>query len=113
MDGAPVGILSERDVLRLGAAAPESLATTLVADAMTKEVVVGVADDLVEYAAGIMTANRIRHLPIVDGGRLIGSGVDRGCGKRYEAGEGSREPVPARLHPGLGALTGNGKGAAS
>jgi CBS domain-containing protein len=71
-DGAPVGILSERDVLRLGAAGPESLSTTLVQDAMTKEVVVGEADDLVEYAAGIMTANRIRHLPIVGGGRLIG-----------------------------------------
>lgn len=71
-DDAPVGILTERDVLRLGAAGPESLASTLVADAMTRELVVGVADDLVEYAAGIMTANRIRHLPIVDGARLIG-----------------------------------------
>jgi CBS domain-containing protein len=70
--GTTVGIISERDVLRLGAADPDSLATTLVADAMTKEVVVGVADDLVEYAAGIMTANRIRHLPIVDGASLVG-----------------------------------------
>ena len=70
--GKPVGILSERDVLRLGAADLPSLATTLVADAMTKEVVVGVADDPVEYAAGIMTANRIRHLPILEGERLAG-----------------------------------------
>lgn len=71
-DSAIVGILTERDVLRLGATGPESLSTTLVADAMTAELVVGVAEDLVDYAAGIMTANRIRHLPIVEGERLTG-----------------------------------------
>lgn len=70
--GDTVGILTERDVLRLGASDPESLAATKVADAMTRELVVGVADDLVDYAAGIMTANRIRHLPIMDGNTLIG-----------------------------------------
>jgi len=71
-DGRTVGILTERDVLRLGAASPGSLTTTLVGEAMTRELVVGVADDLVEYAAGVMTSNRIRHLPIVDGERLTG-----------------------------------------
>jgi len=67
-----LGIRTERDVLRLGAAAPASLDRTRVEDAMTKELVVGLADDLVEYAAGIMTSNRIRHLPIMDGERLAG-----------------------------------------
>lgn len=67
-----VGILTERDVLRLGAADPASLSTMRVADAMTTDLVVGVADDLVDYAAGVMTSNRIRHLPIVDGERLAG-----------------------------------------
>ena len=71
-DGRTVGILTERDVLRLGAASPESLATTLVGEAMTRELVVGVLDDLVDYAAGVMTTNRIRHLPILDGDRLTG-----------------------------------------
>jgi len=71
-DRRTVGILTERDVLRLGAASPESLATTLVGEAMTRELVVGVADDMVEYAAGVMTSNRIRHLPILDGERLTG-----------------------------------------
>ena len=71
-DGSTVGILTERDVLRLGAASPDSLATTLVGEAMTRELVVGVADDLVEYAASVMTSNRIRHLPIMDGERLTG-----------------------------------------
>ncbi|MCK5446874.1 MAG: CBS domain-containing protein [Gemmatimonadetes bacterium] len=71
-DGSIIGILTERDVLRLGAADPGSLATTRVSEAMTKELVVGVADDLVDYAAGVMTSSRIRHLPIVDGEQLIG-----------------------------------------
>ncbi len=71
-DGSTVGILTERDVLRLGAANPDSLATTLVGEAMTRELVVGVADDLVEYAASVMTSNRIRHLPIMEGERLTG-----------------------------------------
>lgn len=67
-----LGILTERDVLRLGATDPGSLSTTLVGEAMTKDLVVGVAEDLVDYAAAVMTANRIRHLPIVDGDRLTG-----------------------------------------
>ena len=71
-DGTIVGILTERDVLRLGAASPESLATTRVSDAMTTDLVVGVAEDLVDYAAGIMTANRIRHLPVLEGEGLPG-----------------------------------------
>jgi CBS domain-containing protein len=71
-EGTILGILTERDVLRLGATQPDSLTTTLVAEAMTKELVVGVAEDLVDYVAGVMTANRIRHLPIVDGDRLTG-----------------------------------------
>ncbi len=73
VDGeSPVGILTERDVLRLGAANPESLADTSVSDAMTRELVVATPGDLVEYAAGVMTSNRIRHLPIMSEARLVG-----------------------------------------
>ncbi len=71
-DGHIEGILTERDVLRLAADNAGSLSTTLVGDVMTTELVVGVAEDQVDYAAGIMTANRIRHLPIVDGEQLSG-----------------------------------------
>lgn len=67
-----LGILTERDVLRLGAVDPGSLATLTVGDTMTVDLVVGVSDDAIEYVAGILTANRIRHLPIVDGEDLVG-----------------------------------------
>ncbi len=71
-DSDILGILTERDVLRLGAADPGSLASLAVGDAMTVDLVVGVSEDAIEYVAGVMTANRIRHLPIVDGGNLVG-----------------------------------------
>lgn len=66
------GILSERDVLRLGAGSPKALETTRVADAMTRDLIVAVLDDDLEYAMNVMTKNRIRHLPVLDDGRLAG-----------------------------------------
>lgn len=70
--GTIVGILTERDVLRQAAAAPERLATTPVADAMTADLVIGVPDDSVSEAKSVMTQRRVRHLPIMDGGQLAG-----------------------------------------
>jgi len=70
--GEPVGILSERDVLRLGAEDPHRLESTRVGDAMTADLVVGLPDDRVDYVAAIMTRNRIRHLPILEEGRMLG-----------------------------------------
>jgi CBS domain-containing protein len=70
--GDIMGILTERDVLRLGAEDPSLLSSTRVSDVMTVELMVGVADDSVEYAAGVMTNNRIRHFPIVAEDGLVG-----------------------------------------
>ncbi|MEJ2320396.1 MAG: CBS domain-containing protein [Gemmatimonadales bacterium] len=66
------GILSERDVLRLGSRGPELLATTTIHETMTRDVIVGLPEDQVHAAMGVMTQNRIRHLPIVRDGRLVG-----------------------------------------
>lgn len=76
-----VGIITERDILREcgercarliepGASEPECPA--LVSDVMTRKVIVGVPQDELSYVMGIMTKNRIRHLPVVDGERLVG-----------------------------------------
>lgn len=67
-----LGILTERDVLRLGAEAPTDLESRAVADVMTTELVIGVPGDAIEYVAAIMTENRIRHLPVVEEGSLVG-----------------------------------------
>jgi len=77
-----VGIISERDILRVCGDAFERLNNTatqeennyppLVQDVMTKDVVIGVPDDELNYAMGVMTKNHIRHLPILDNGNLAG-----------------------------------------
>src|SRR5262245_50672085 len=67
----PIGIVSERDIVR-AAARDERIFSLAVASLMTRDVIVGTPqDDLV--AVGItMTERRIRHLPVVDQGRLVG-----------------------------------------
>ncbi len=69
--GDLVGILSERDIVRR-AVNEEDPFVLQVADVMTKNVVVGVPQDDLMNVAHTMTENRFRHLPIVDGRRVIG-----------------------------------------
>ena len=71
-DGHPVGIISERDVLRECHRADGRLGGVTVREVMTRELIIGVPDDDLDYTMGIMTNNRIRHLPIVDGDRIAG-----------------------------------------
>jgi CBS domain-containing protein len=66
------GILTERDVLRLAAQDPVAMAGLKVEDIMTRDVVVGLPEDTVDYVMEIMTRNRIRHLPVVDDGWMQG-----------------------------------------
>lgn len=72
VDGEVEGILTERDVLRLGAEGPDRLASTRVRDAMTTDLVIAVPDDRIDYAMEVMTNNRVRHLPILEEGSLRG-----------------------------------------
>lgn len=70
--GAIAGIVSERDIVRAiarnGAGALELPANSV----MTSEVrTCGPGDSEAELMA-VMTAHRIRHLPVVEGGRLAG-----------------------------------------
>lgn len=68
----PVGIVSERDVLRsLHAHGVDALGRQ-VADIMTTQVVTCTAGDSVDVLSGLMTTNRVRHVPVVDGGALTG-----------------------------------------
>jgi CBS domain-containing protein len=77
--GSVQGIISERDVLRTasetwddGGDRVSRLRDRPVVGIMTREVICAVPDDDIDYAMGIMTQNRIRHLPIVDDGKLVG-----------------------------------------
>jgi CBS domain-containing protein len=66
-----VGIITERDVLK-AVATGASLQDTRVSELMTKDVMtVGPGTSLRE-AAKIMADRWFRHLPVVDGGKLVG-----------------------------------------
>lgn len=67
----PVGILSERDIVR-AAARNERVFAEPVAALMTKNVVLGLPQDDLSSVGNTMTERRIRHLPVVEGGKLVG-----------------------------------------
>ncbi len=67
----PVGILSERDIVR-EAARNEQVFGRAVGEIMTRNVITGVPEDDLASVANVMTEKRIRHLPVVTGGKLIG-----------------------------------------
>ena len=68
----PVGIFTERDVLRRVVDAGRDPDTTRVADVMTADLIVVEPSTRVEQAMAIMTQHRCRHLPVVEEGRLVG-----------------------------------------
>jgi len=67
-----VGIISERDILIAVAEVSEPLDAITVQRRMTNDVITGSPDDTVNDIMGLMTQNRIRHLPILDDQRLVG-----------------------------------------
>ncbi|MCE9553327.1 MAG: CBS domain-containing protein [Planctomycetes bacterium] len=67
-----VGIITERDILRACAANQGALHTVRVVEVMSEQLVTGSVGDEVETVMGVMTRERIRHLPVVEEGRLIG-----------------------------------------
>ena len=72
-DGATVdGIVSERDVVRALRTAGAGLLDAPITDVMTADVAVSAPADTVEDMMRLMTDRRIRHVPVVAGGRLAG-----------------------------------------
>jgi signal-transduction protein with cAMP-binding, CBS, and nucleotidyltransferase domain len=69
--GRPMGILTERDVLR-AVAEGRDVEQTSVDDLMTKNLVTGGPNWDVVVAASVMTAHRIRHLVVQEQDRVIG-----------------------------------------
>ncbi|WP_054812850.1 CBS domain-containing protein [Nocardia arizonensis] len=69
---AIVGIVSERDVVRHLHRRGAALLDAAVSTIMTTDVRVCAPEDRVEGLRHIMTEHRIRHLPVVSGGRLVG-----------------------------------------
>jgi CBS domain-containing protein len=70
--GKLAGIITERDILRECTTRSEQVKVTKVQEVMTTDLIIGVPDDEVGYVMGIMTQNRIRHLPVMVGERIEG-----------------------------------------
>ncbi len=71
-EGKLIGILSDKDIFTKVYQTKGDYQSLRVADLMTTDPIVGLPSDDVEYVAGVMEKNSIRHIPIVDGQRLIG-----------------------------------------
>jgi CBS domain-containing protein len=72
-DGAKVtGILSERDVVRRIRTDGPGVLTKTVADCMTPSPITCGPEATLDEILEKMTKRRIRHLPVIDGGKLIG-----------------------------------------
>ncbi len=71
-DDRPVGIFTERDYARSVILRGKSSPTTPVKDIMTTRVVYARPDQTVEECMAVMTDKHIRHLPVLDGEKLIG-----------------------------------------
>jgi len=71
-DGRFAGIVTERDIVSRVIASSKDLDTTSIAEIMTPEVVCCTPGTPTSKARELMTANRIRHLPMVDNGIVVG-----------------------------------------
>jgi CBS domain-containing protein len=67
----PIGMLSERDVVRW-AARDEAVFSLPVSRLMTRDLILGAPGDDLGSVGSTMVTRRIRHLPVMDGGQLVG-----------------------------------------
>ena len=67
-----LGILSERDVVRVIASHGASALEDPVSHYMTPKVITVTPEDTIEHVMQTMTTGRFRHVPVVENGRLTG-----------------------------------------
>lgn len=71
-NGAMVGIISERDIVRAFSQYGESVAVMQVNDIMTHGLITASPGDDLTHLMHLMTRHRVRHMPVVRGGKLVG-----------------------------------------
>ena len=73
MEGSKIkGIMTERDYLRFITAQGQTARDTPVRELMTKKIIYVTPDTRVNEVMGIMTTERIRHVPVLHDGDLLG-----------------------------------------
>jgi len=71
-EGNPVGIVTERDILRQVADNYSLIKEMVIRDVMSKDLIIATPDEDVNAVCQIMTDKRLRHIPVIDKGELIG-----------------------------------------
>jgi CBS domain-containing protein len=71
-NGRLAGIVSERDYTRKVILKGKSSKETPVRDIMTQELITADAGDSITECLRVMTEKRIRHLPVMEGSKMIG-----------------------------------------
>jgi len=67
-----LGIVAPNDILKAVHKNLDRVPTMQVREVMVSDLIVATPDDDLDYIQNIMTENRVRHIPILDGGKLIG-----------------------------------------
>jgi CBS domain-containing protein len=67
-----IGIVSERDIVRALHVRGADILLQPVSEIMTTMVATCAPTDSVDSLTALMTTNRVRHVPVVEGGRLVG-----------------------------------------
>ncbi len=96
-EGCPVGIFTERDVVRLHADGDRDFDTLAIEARMTCSLVVGRPSMSVDEALGLMTERRFRHLPVIEDGQLLGL-VSIGDLVKVKLGEAAEEAQAMRAY---------------
>jgi CBS domain-containing protein len=71
-DNNILGIIGARDVLMAVINHLDDIKTLTVEKIMTTNLIVGTQDDSIDYILAVMTENRVRHIPILEGKELKG-----------------------------------------
>ncbi len=71
-EGAVVGLISEREIVHAFAQHGKQLLSMSVKDVMRQNVITVAPEDHVTRVMSLMTHHRARHLPVTEGGKLVG-----------------------------------------
>ena len=71
-DGKMIGIVSERDYPGKAKALHKPLQDVLVREVMSSHVVHVSPDDTIEHCMKLVTGNHVRHLPVLEDGKILG-----------------------------------------
>ena len=71
-DDKLIGIISDQDIFKKVHQTKGEYHSLKVQDVMTVDLIIGLPDDEISYIVGLMGKNWIRHIPIIEGEKLIG-----------------------------------------